>query len=171
MPPRSNGIGSSSPLTGGRLLAGGTVILAAVALIALSLDRGNSEYAPQPSFNAAAHRPMPVIDVVVMGEASIAVTNSGGWTTEQVRTYLSTLRNARANGTLAGVGIPPSSTDAGYARGVVYLIDGHPPQDLLGQFVKKEQPGYTLIAPRVRGLYQWPPDRLLVGFPAGAVLD
>jgi hypothetical protein len=106
---------------------------------------------------------MPVIDVVVAGNSSIAVTNLGGWTQEQVQTYLSALKKARANGSLASVGIPAPSTSTGYEQGAVYLIDGHPTPDLLGQFVRKEAPGYALIASAVRGTYQWPPDRLTIG--------
>jgi hypothetical protein len=106
---------------------------------------------------------MPMIDVMVIGDSSVAVTNLGGWTPEQVRIYLSTLRKARANNALATVGIPTPSTNTGYEKGVVYLIDGHPTAELLGQFVRKEAPGHALIASAVRGVYRWPPDRLTVG--------
>ncbi len=147
-----------------QLLLGCTVTLAILALLALYLDRGGLEPAQRPSFSTVAHSPMPVIDVVVVGDSSIAVTNPGGWTQDQVRTYLSVLKKARAHGALASVGIPAPSTRRGYEEGVVYLIDGHPAPDLLRQFARKEAPGYALIAPSVRGMYQWPPDRLIVGF-------
>jgi hypothetical protein len=104
-----------------------------------------------------------VIDIVVIADTSIAVTNLSGWTSEQVRTYLSMLKQARANHALATVGIPPPSTSTGYENGAVYLIDGRPTSDLLGQFVRKEPPGYALIASAVRGTYRWPPDQLTIG--------
>ena len=150
-------------LTVVQLLVGGTVVLATLALMALFMERGAPEYAPQPLFRAATHAPLPLIDVVVMGEASIAVTNLEGWNHEQVRTYLSALKKARAKGALSSVGIPAPSPQTGYEHGVVYLIDGHPTPDLLGQFVRHEPPGYPQIAAVVRGTYRWPPDRLTIG--------
>jgi hypothetical protein len=153
----------SHRLSGRQLLLGGAAVLIVFAMIQLFMDRGEPERVPQPSFSAATHAPMPVIDVMVIGDFSVAVTNLGGWTPEQVRTYLSTLKKARANNALATVGIPAPSTTTGYEKGVVYLIDGHPTPDLLGQFVRKEAPGHALIASAVRGTYRWPSDRLTVG--------
>jgi hypothetical protein len=150
-------------LSGRQVLLGGAALLIVLALVQLFMDRGEPKPAPQSSFSAATHAPMPVIDVMVIGDSSIVVTNLGGWTPEQVRTYLSALRKARVNNALATVGIPTPSTSTGYEKGVVYLIDGHPTPDLLGQFVRKEVPGYALIASAVRGTYRWPPDRLTVG--------
>jgi hypothetical protein len=153
----------SHRLSGRQLLLGGAAVLIVLALIQLFMDRGEPKPAPQSSFSAATHAPMPVIDVMVIGDSSVAVTNLGGWTPEQVRTYLSTLKKARANNALATVGIPTPSTSTGYEKGVVYLIDGHPTSDLLGQFVRKEAPGYAQIASAIRGAYRWPPDRLTIG--------
>jgi hypothetical protein len=153
----------SHRLSGRQLLLGGAAVLIVLALIQLFMDRGEPKPAPQSSFSAATHAPMPLIDVMVIGDSSVAVTNLGGWTPEQVRIYLSTLKKARANHSLATVGIPAPSTTTGYEKGVVYLIDGHPTADLLGQFVRKEDPGYALIASAVRGAYRWPPDRLTIG--------
>lgn len=138
-------------------------MLIVFALIHLFMDRGEPKPEPQSSFSAGTHAPTSVIDVIVIGDSSVAVTNLGGWTPEQVRIYLSTLRKARAHNALATVGIPTPSTSTGYEKGVVYLIDGHPAADLLSQFVRKEAPGYSLIASTVRGAYRWPPDRLTVG--------
>ncbi len=138
-------------------------MLIVLALIQLFVDRGEPKPVPPSSFSAATHAPMPVIDVIVIGDSSVAVTNLAGWTPEQVRIYLSALKKARAHNALATVGIPTPSTSTGYEKGVVYLIDGHPTADLLGQFVRNEAPGYSLIASTVRGAYRWPPDRLTVG--------
>ncbi len=153
----------SHRLSGRQVLLGGVVVLIVVAMIRVFMDWGRPEPAPQPSFGPATHTPMPMIDVMVIGDSSVAVTNLGGWTPEQVRTYLSILRKARVNHALATVGIPAPSTTTGYEKGVVYLIDGQPTLDLLGQFVRKEPPGYAKIASAVRGAYRWPPDRLTVG--------
>jgi len=163
MPSRPEQSVPSHRLSGRQVLIGGVVVLIVFAMIQLFRDRGEPKPAPQSSFSAATHAPMPVIDVMVIGDSSVAVTNLGGWTPEQVHTYLSTLKKARANNALATVGIPAPSTTTGYEKGVVYLIDGHPTPDLLGQFVRKEPPGYALIASAVRGTYRWPPDRLTVG--------
>lgn len=163
MPARPDENGPFHRLSAVQILLGGAVILWFLAIIALFMDRGEPEHAPQPLFSAISHSPIPAIDVMVIGESSIAVANLRGWTNEQVRTYLSMLKKARANGTLASVGIPTPSTSTGYEKGAVYLIDGHPTSDLLGQFVKREAPGYTLIAPAIRGTYRWPPDRLTIG--------
>lgn len=138
-------------------------MLIGLALIQLFMDRGEPKPEPQPSFSAGTHAPTSVIDVIVIGDSSVAVTNLGGWTPEQVRIYLAALKKARAHNALATVGIPTPSTNTGYEKGVIYLIDGHPTADLLGQFVRKEAPGYALIASAVRGTYRWPPDRLTVG--------
>jgi len=159
-------LGQSVPahrLSGRQLLLGGAVVLAVLAMIQVFMDWGRPQRAAQPSFSTATHAPLPMIDVIVLGDSSIAVTNLGGWTPEQVYTYLSALKKARANHALATVGIPTPSTSTGYEKGVVYLIDGHPTADLLDQFVRKESPGYTEIASAVRGTYRWPPDRLTVG--------
>jgi hypothetical protein len=149
--------------SGRQILLGGVVVLIVFAMIRVFMDWGRPEPAPPPSFSTATHAPMPMIDVMVIGDASVAVTNLGGWTPEQVRTYLLALKKAQANHALATVGIPAPSTSTGYEKGVVYLIDGHPTPDLLGQFVRKESPGYAMIASAVRGAYRWPPDRLTVG--------
>jgi len=153
----------SHRLSGRQLLFGGAGLLMILAMIPLVMDRGKSEPVPEPSLTAATHAPLPAIDVMVIADASIAVTNLNGWTPEQVRTYLAVLKKARANHALASVGIPPPSTNTGYERGVVFLIDGHPTFDLLSQFVRQEPPGYALIASTVRGAYRWPPDRLTIG--------
>ncbi|OAI45622.1 hypothetical protein AYO43_07915 [Nitrospira sp. SCGC AG-212-E16] len=150
-------------LSGRQVLLGGAVVLIVFAMIRVFMEWGRPEPAPPPAFSAATHAPMPMIDVMVIGDASVVVTNLGGWTPEQVRTYLSALKKARAKHALATVGIPAPSPTTGYEKGVVYLIDGHPTPDLLGQFVRKEVPGYALIASAVRGTYRWPPDRLTVG--------
>lgn len=150
-------------LSGRQLLIGGVAVLIVFTLIQLFMDRGEPTPTPQSSSSATIHPPMPVIDVIVMGDSSVAVTNLGGWTPEQVRIYLSALKKARANNALATVGIPTPSTNTGYEKGVVYLIDGRPTTELLGQFVKNEAPGHALIASAVRGVYRWPPDRLTVG--------
>lgn len=150
-------------LSGRQLLLGGAGLLMILAMIPLVMDRGNSDPVPEQSRSEATHSPLPMIDVMVIADASIAVTNFNGWTPDQVRTYLAALQKARATQTLATVGIPTPSTSTGYERGVVYLIDGHPTIDLLGQFVRQEPPGYALIAPAVRGTYRWPPDRLTIG--------
>jgi hypothetical protein len=150
-------------LSGRQLLLGAASVLAVLAMIQLFMDREEPKPAPQSSFSAATHAPMPVIDIIVIGDSSVAVTNLGGWTPEQVRIYLSALKKARANNALATMGIPAPSTSTGYEKGVVYLIDGHPTADLLGQFARKEAPGYAQIASGVRGAYRWPPDRLTVG--------
>jgi hypothetical protein len=163
MPSRPEQSVPAHRLSGRQVLIGGVVVLIVFAMIQLFMDRGEPKPAPKSSFSAATHAPMPVIDVMVIGDFSVAVTNLGGWTPEQVRTYLSTLKKARANNALATVGIPAPSTTTGYEKGVVYLIDGHPTPDLLGQFVRKEAPGHALIASAVRGTYRWPPDRLTVG--------
>lgn len=139
-----------------QVLLGGAAVLIILALFHLFMDRGEPKPAPQSSFSAGTHTSMPVIDVIVIGDSSVAVTNLGGLTPEQVRTYLSALRKAGANNSLATVGIPTPSTSTGYEKGVVYLIDGHPTTDLLGQFVRKEAPGYSMIASTVRGPYRWP---------------
>ena len=153
----------SHRLSGWQLLFGGAGLLMILAMIPLVMDRGKSEPVPEPSLSVATHAPLPAIDVMVIADAAIAVTNLNGWTPEQVRTYLAVLRKARANHALASVGIPPPSTNTGYERGVVFLIDGHPTFDLLSQFVRQEPPGYALIASTVRGTYRWPPDRLTIG--------
>jgi hypothetical protein len=163
MPSRPGQSLSSHRLSGRQVLLGGAVVLMVFVMIRLFIDRGGPEAPPPPSFSAATHAPIPVIDVMVIGDSSVVVTNLGGWTSEQVRTYLSALKKARANQALATVGIPAPSTSTGYDKGVVYLIDGHPTSDLLGQFVRKESPGYRQIASAVRGTYRWPPDRLTVG--------
>ena len=154
-------------LSGRQVLLGGGAVLIVLALIQLFMDRlmdpGEPKLAVQSAFSAANHAPIPLIDVMVIGDSSIAVTNLGGWTPEQVRIYLSMLKKARANNTLAIVGIPTPSTNTGYEKGVVYLIDGRPTADLLGQFVRNEAPGHALIASAIRGAYRWPPDRLTVG--------
>ena len=163
MPSQSGQSVPAHRLSGRQVLLGGAAVLIVLALIQLFMDRGEPKPEPQPSFSAATHAPMPVIDVIVIGDSSVAVTNLGGWTPEQVRIYLSALKKARAHNALATVGIPTPSTSTGYEKGVVYLIDGHPTADLLGQFVRNEAPGYALIASTVRGAYRWPPDRLTVG--------
>jgi hypothetical protein len=150
-------------LSGRQVLLGGAAVLIILSLIQLFMDRGEPKPVPQSSFSVGTHAPSSVIDVIVIGDSSVAVTNLGGWTPEQVRNYLSALKKARVNNALATVGIPTPSTSTGYEKGVVYLIDGHPTADLLGQFVRKEAPGYALIASTVRGVYRWPPDRLTVG--------
>jgi hypothetical protein len=150
-------------ISGRQVLLGGAVVLIVFAMIRVFMDWGRPEPAPPPAFSAATHAPMPMIDVMVIGDASVAVTNLGGWTPEQVRTYLSALKKARAKHALATVGIPAPSPTTGYEKGVVYLIDGHPTPDLLGQFVRNEPPGYAMVASAVRGTYRWPPDRLTVG--------
>lgn len=154
---------SSHRLSVRQVLLGGTAVLAVFVMMRVIMDWAGPEPAPQPSVGTATHAPMPMIDVMVMGDSSVAVTNLGGWTPEQVRTYLSILKKARADHALATVGIPAPSTSTGYEKGVVYLIDGHPTPDLLGQFFRKESPGYAMIASVVRGAYRWPPDRLTVG--------
>lgn len=153
----------SHHLSARQLLFGGVGVLIMLAVIQLFMDRGRQERAPEQSRSEVTHAPLPVIDVMVIADASIAVTNLNGWTPDQVRTYLAALKKARASHALATVGIPTPSTSTGYDRGVVYLIDGHPTFDLLGQFVRQEPPGYALIASAVRGTYRWPPDRLTVG--------
>jgi hypothetical protein len=158
--------GKSVPLhrlSGRQVLFGGAVVLIVFVLIRVFMDWRRPEPAPPTSSSTANHAPVPVIDVMVIGNDSIAVTNLGGWTSEQVGMYLSMLKKARANQALATVGIPAPSTSTGYDKGVVYLIDGHPTADLLGQFVRKEPPGYAIITSSVRGAYRWPPDRLTVG--------
>lgn len=150
-------------LSGRQVLLGGVVVLMAFVMMRVLMDWGGPEPAPQPSVDTAMHAPMPMIDVMVIGDSSVAVTNLGGWTSDQVRVYLMVLKKARANQGLATVGIPTPSSTTGYEHGVVYLIDGHPTPDLLGQFVRKEHPGYARIAPTVRGTYRWPPDRVTVG--------
>lgn len=171
MPSQPEQVVPAHRLTGRQLLFGAAAVLAVLAMIQVLMDWGRAERAPQPAFSAATHAPIPVIDVLVLGDSSIAVTNLGGWTHEQVRTYLSALTKARANHALATVGIPAPSTSTGYEKGVVYLIDGHPTSDLLGQFVRKELPGYSQIASAVRGTYRWPPDRLTVGALDEALRD
>ena len=89
-------------------------------------------------FSAGTHAPTSVIDVIVIGDSSVAVTNLGGWTPEQVRIYLAALKKARAHNALATVGIPTPSTNTGYEKGVIYLIDGHPTADLLGNLSEKK---------------------------------
>lgn len=163
MSPRPGQPIQSHRLSGRQLLFGGAGLLMILAMIPLFMDRGKSEPVPEPSLSAVTHAPIPAIDVMVIADASIAVTNLNGWTPEQVRTYLAALKKARASHGLATVGIPTPSTSTGYDRGVVYLIDGHPALDLLGQFVRQEPPGYSLIASAVRGTYRWPPDHLTVG--------
>ena len=163
MPSESGQTVPAHRLSGRKLLLGSVAVLAALAMIQLFLDRGDPKPAPQSSFSAATHAPMPVIDVMVIGDSSVAVTNLGGWTPEQVHTYLAALTKARANNALGTVGIPTPSKTTGYGKGVVYLIDGHPTADLLFQFARKEAPGYAQIASAVRGVYSWPPDRLTVG--------
>ena len=150
-------------LSARQVVLGGGAVLIGFALIQLFMDGGEPTPPLQSSFSATTHPPMPVIDVIVIGDSSVAVTNLGGWTPEQVRIYLSALKKARANNALATVGIPTPSTSTGYEKGVVYLIDGRPTTELLGQFVKNEAPGHALIASTVRGVYRWPPDRLTVG--------
>lgn len=117
------------------------------------------------------HATIPVFDVLEVGESSVVVTNRGGWTREQAVTYLRELKKARAKGALASVGIPAPSKVKGYDEGVIYLVDGHPDSGQLAQFVREEPPGYERIAPAVRGLYRWPPDRLVLGFHGGIELD
>jgi hypothetical protein len=167
MPSQSGQTVPAHRLSGRQAVLGGAAVLIVLALIQLLMDRvmdrGEPTPAPQSSFSAATHAPTPVIDVIVIGDSSVAVTNLGGWTPEQVRVYLSTLKKARAKNALATVGIPTPSTNTGYEKGVVYLIDGRPTAELLGQFVRNEAPGHALIASAVRGVYRWPPDSLTVG--------
>jgi len=163
MPSRPGQPVPSHRLSGRQLLFGGAGLLLVLAMIPLVIDRGGKEPPLAPSLSASTHAPLPEIDVVVLADASIAVTNLSGWTPDQVRTYLSMLKKARANGALATVGIPSPSTRTGYEHGVVYLIDGRPAPDLLGQFVRHEPPGYPQIAAAVRGTYRWPPDELTIG--------
>ena len=163
MPSRPEQSVPAHRLSGRQVLIGGVVVLIVFAMIRVFMDWGRPEPASLPSFGTATHAPMPLIDVMVIGDSSVAVTNLGGWTPEQVRIYLSTLKKARANHSLATVGIPAPSTSTGYEQGVIYLIDGHPTADLLSQFVRKEAPGHALITSAVRGAYRWPPDRLTIG--------
>lgn len=162
---RSDENGPSRGVPLARLLIGSTAILCFLALIALFMNRvtDHADQATQHSFQTVTHASTPVIDVMAVGDSAIAVTNFNGWTDEQVRIYLSVLREARARDALASVGIPPPSATTGYDKGMVFLIDGHPPSDILDQFARKQSPGYAMIASAVRGTYQWPPDRLTVG--------
>ena len=153
------------------VLIGGLLVIGFLSIIPFIADHGEPESAREPSRVGRAHPTVPDFDVRVVGESSVVVTNLAGWTQEQVRIYLHELKKANAKGALASVGIPAPSTSHGYAQGVVYLIDGHPEDDLLAQFARKLNPGYALIAPRVRGVYQWPPDRLVARFASETVLD
>ena len=154
-----------------KILLGGLLVVGILAAFQLLTHHAEPEITPELPQGARFHVNAPVFDVLLVGEASVVVTNLAGWTGDQVRIYLHELKKANAKGALASVGIPAPSTSKGYEQGVVYLVDGHPADDLLAQFARKENPGYALIAPRVRGVYQWPPDHLVVGFPDGMVLD
>ena len=81
-------------------------MLTASAIVAVVTDLERTK-APSPPFQAVAHSPLPVIDVIVMGDGAIAVSNLNGWTAGQVRTYLSMLEKSRARHAQASIGIPP----------------------------------------------------------------
>lgn len=146
------------------LILASTIALSAAVLTYSLLQGTGARDRPDQAPSATDHATIPLFDVLTVGESSVVVTNRGGWTREQVVTYLHELKKARAKGALASVGIPAPSQAKGYDAGVIYLVDGHPGSDHLAQFVRNENPGYQRVAPTVRGLYRWPPDQLVLGF-------
>ncbi len=154
-----------------KIVLAGLLLVGTLTALQLLSHRAEPEASLETSQDASAHKTIPAFNVLVVGESSVVITNLAGWTREQAIVYLHEMKKARARGALASVGIPAPSTSKGYEEGVVYLIDGDPAPDLLAQFARKENPGYALIAPAVRGLYQWPSERLVVAFPNSTVLD
>src|SRR4029077_20016308 len=83
MPSRPEQSVPAHRLSGRQVLIGGVVVLIVFAMIRVFKDWGRPEPASLPSFGTATHAPMPLIDVMVIGDSSVAVTNLGGWTPEQ----------------------------------------------------------------------------------------
>ncbi len=154
-----------------KIVLAGLLLVGTLTALQMLTHRAEPEASVETARGPSVHTNIPAFNVLVVGESSVVITNLAGWTREQVIVYLHEMKKARARGALASVGIPAPSTSKGYEEGVVYLIDGDPTPDLLAQFARKEAPGYALIAPAVRGLYQWPPERLVVAFPDSTVLD
>jgi hypothetical protein len=103
-----------------------------------------------------------------IGNSTILLVNPAGWKEEQIESYIRTLSQARSRRLLDCLDIPSLLS---YGAVSIYLLDSLPEnQRALQEFAFYQDPGLQVVAPYVRGYYEWSTvvgEEASVGFKIG----